>query len=65
MAFEVSKELVIVCGEVTDCVIDLRAGVQNRLGMVGESGEMSSILLGEQCLYMLSFFSVIKLQGVV
>ena len=47
MTFEISKVLVIVRGEIANRIIDLSAGVQNGLGMVGESRKVSSILLGE------------------
>ena len=65
MAFEVAQELVVVCGEVADCVVDFCTGVKDGLGVVREAGEVGAVFFGEQLFYVFAFFGVVELQRFV
>lgn len=65
MALEVSKELVVVRGEVADCVVAFGRGVDDGLGVVSEAGQVGAIFLGEKRFDMAAFFGIIELKGLV
>ena len=65
VAFEVAQELVVVRGEVADCVVDFGAGVDDRLRVVGEAGEVGAVFLGEERFDQLAFFGIVELQRLV
>ena len=45
MAFEVAQELVVVGGEVANCIVAFGRGIDDGLGVVGEACEMSTVFL--------------------
>lgn len=65
VAFEVAQELVVVRGEVADGVVDFGAGVDDRLRVVREAGEVGAVFLGEERFDQLAFFGVVELQRFV
>ena len=65
MAFEVAEELVVVGGEVADRVVDFCAGVEDRLRVVGEAGEVGAVFLGEEGFDQFAFFGVVELERLV
>lgn len=65
MAFEVAEEGVVVGGQVADRVVEFGGGVDDRGGMVGEAGQVSTVLLGEERLDFHAGFGVVELEGVI
>lgn len=65
VAFEVAQELIVVRGEVADCVVDFGAGINDGLRVVREAGEVGAVFLGEERLDQLAFFGVVELQRLV
>ena len=65
VAFEVADVRVVVCGEEAQGVVDLCAGVDDALGMVGEARQMDAILLRLELFGVLALFAVVDLEGVV
>lgn len=65
VALEVADVRVVVCGEEAQGVVDLCAGVDDALGMVGEARQMDAILLRLELFGVLALFAVVDLEGVV
>ena len=65
VAFEVAQVLVIVGGEVADCVVRFGGGVDYGLGMVRETGEVAAVFFGEKCFFCPAFAAVVELEGFV
>ena len=47
MAFEIAQILVVVRGEVADCVVAFCGCIDNGLGVVREAREVATVLLAE------------------
>ena len=54
-----------MCGEEAQGVVDLCAGVDDALGMVGEARQVDTILLRLELFGVLALFAVVDLEGVV
>jgi hypothetical protein len=65
VALEVADIGVVVCGEEAQGVVDLCAGVDDALGMVGEARQMDAILLRLELFRVLALLAVVDLEGVV
>lgn len=65
VAAEVAGEGIVVGGEEADGVVDLCAGVDDVLGMVGEAGEVDTVLLALELLGVLAQGGVVYVQGLV
>ena len=65
MSFEVTQVLVVVSGEIADCIIYLCRGIEDGLGVMGEPSKVGAVFLRKQCLDVFAFFGVIELEGVI
>ena len=65
MAFEVAQVLVVVRGEVADCVVGFGGGVDYGLAVVREAREVAAVFFGEERLFGAPFAAVVELQGFV
>ena len=65
MAFKVAQIEVVVRGEVAYCVVGFCGGVDDGLGVMCESGEMTAVFLGEQGLLSPTFTTVVELKGLI
>ena len=65
MAFEVAEEGIVVGGEVADGVVCFCRGVDDRLGVVGEAGEVGAVFFGREGLEGAAFFGAVEGEGLV
>ena len=65
MSFKVAKELVVVGGEVANCVVNFCRGIQDGLRVVGDAGQVAAVFLGEESFQVFAFFGIVELEGVV
>ena len=65
MGFEIAQVLIVVRGEIADCVIYFCGGIEDGLGVMGEASKVGAIFLGEEGLDVLAFFGVVELEGVI
>ena len=62
VAFEVAQVLVVVGGEVADCVVGLCGGVDDGLAVVREAREVAAVFFGEEGLFGAAFAAVVELE---
>lgn len=65
VSFEVTQVLVVVSGEIADSIIYLCRGIEDGLGVMGESSKVGAVFLRKQCLDVFAFFGVVELEGVI
>ena len=50
-----------MCRKISDGIIAFRRGVDDRLRVMGEAGEVGAVLFAEERLDMFPFFGIVKL----
>ena len=65
MPLEVAQVLVVVGGEVADCVVGFGGGVDYGLAVVREAREVAAVFFGEEGFFGAPFAAVVELESFV